>query len=99
MVALSVGVQADGVADRLLASDGRVVVRTETDGLAFTPVRPAGAAGLIFVAGAMVEPQAYAPLLRSVAEAGFRVELVELPYRCAFTQGQIQTFSTPSNGG
>lgn len=41
--------------------------------------------GLIFLPGAMVEPAAYAPLLRSVAEAGYPAVLVPLPWRSAPT--------------
>lgn len=86
--ALFIGVRADGVPDSVVRTDGRVIVRAEADGTQFQPVRTSGAAGLIFLPGAMVEPRAYAPLLRAAAEAGFRVELINLPYRCAFTAGQ-----------
>jgi pimeloyl-ACP methyl ester carboxylesterase len=39
---------------------------------------------LIFFPGALVDPRAYAPLLRAVARAGFPAYLIELPRRGAF---------------
>ena len=41
-------------------------------------------AGLIFFPGALVNPVAYAPLARSVAKAGYRTVIIELPRRGAF---------------
>ena len=70
-----------------IAATAALLTGVQADGTQFQPVQASGAAGLIFLAGAMVEPLAYAPLLRAVAEAGFRVELINLPYRCAFTSG------------
>lgn len=46
-------------------------------------------AGVIFLPGGWVEPAAYAPLLRPLVDEGYRVEMVELPWRCACTQAQI----------
>jgi len=40
--------------------------------------------GLLFYPGALVDPVAYAPLLRSVAAAGFPAVLVEVPRRGGF---------------
>jgi len=39
---------------------------------------------LVFFPGSLVDPKAYAPLARSVAEASYNVLVVELPYRGAF---------------
>jgi pimeloyl-ACP methyl ester carboxylesterase len=47
------------------------------------------AAGLIFLPGATIEPKAYAPLLRAVAEAGYPVALVRLPFRMAPTAASL----------
>lgn len=66
-----------------MASDAVVAV-THGDGYwAFDPKAPAPA-GLIFFAGALVDPIAYAPIARRIAEAGFPVRLVALPRRGAF---------------
>jgi pimeloyl-ACP methyl ester carboxylesterase len=40
--------------------------------------------GLIFFPGGLVDPAAYAPLVRGAAEAGFPAVIVELPRRGAF---------------
>lgn len=66
-----------------LQSDARVTIAHHADHWTFDPAAPSGA-GLIFFAGALVDPVAYAPLARGVAEAGFPVLLVELPRRGAF---------------
>ena len=40
--------------------------------------------GLLFLPGALVDPVAYAPLARAVAEAGFLALILEIPRRGAF---------------
>jgi pimeloyl-ACP methyl ester carboxylesterase len=52
----------------------------------FGPHAPPAEAGvgLLFFPGALVDPAAYAPLLRAVAEAGHPVDLLPLPRRGAF---------------
>lgn len=73
---------ADGVAASLMQSDARVIV-TETDAvISFKPLAP-HAHGLLFFHGGGVEPIAYAPLIRTVAEAGYTAVIVKLPYRFA----------------
>ena len=69
-----------------LKSDDRVAV---THGAGFWHFAPAGGVlpgrvGLVFFPGAMIEPAAYAPLARAVADVGHPVVLVELPRRGAF---------------
>ncbi len=75
--------QARGVDEKLLTSDDRVQVLESTEVLQLSPREQAEPVGLIFYPGALVEPDAYAPLLREVAEAGFPAFLVKLPYRLA----------------
>jgi pimeloyl-ACP methyl ester carboxylesterase len=74
------------VANASAHTDARVSV-THVDGAWF--FKPANAintrtTGLLFFAGALVDPRAYAPLARAVAEAGFVAAIVELPRRGAF---------------
>lgn len=75
--------QARGVDEKLLTSDDRVQVVESAEVLQLLPRGQAEPAGLIFYPGALVEPDAYVPLVRGVAEAGFPVFLVKLPYRLA----------------
>jgi pimeloyl-ACP methyl ester carboxylesterase len=50
----------------------------------FQPTSSAAGAGLLFFPGALVDPAAYAPLAREVAQRGYPVLLIELPWRGAF---------------
>jgi pimeloyl-ACP methyl ester carboxylesterase len=47
--------------------------------------------GLIFICGSGVAAYAYAPLLRPIAEAGYSVFIVKLPFRFAPLESQKQT--------
>ena len=80
-----VAFRATGEARTALAGDDRVgVVRGEYHWL-FAPAEASRrSVGLVFFPGGLVEPAAYAPLLRKVALAGYPVLLVELPRRGAF---------------
>ncbi len=81
-----VAYRASDEARRAIRSDSTVVV-TYADGIrAFVPRRPTsnGTTALIFFPGALVDPVAYAPLVRAAAAAGFPAFLVELPRRGAF---------------
>lgn len=51
--------------------------------LEFQRTRPDGKAALIFICGSGIHAHAYAPLLRPIAESGYSVFIVKLPYRFA----------------
>jgi pimeloyl-ACP methyl ester carboxylesterase len=72
-----------GVDPASLASDAQVSVRRSPDSLAFLPTSGAAPAGLVFIVGAGVAPEAYAPMLRPIAAKGHPVVVVALPYRIA----------------
>jgi pimeloyl-ACP methyl ester carboxylesterase len=80
---LANSVRTRGVDEATLRSSGRVAVRDEPLTLAFLPSSPAGRAALVFLCGSGIAAEAYAPLLRPVAEAGFPVFVVRLPFRFA----------------
>lgn len=75
-----------GVDARLLKSDGQVRVTEDGTMLSFVPVQPKGKTALLFLCGSGVMANAYAPLLRPVATAGFSVYIVKLPLRFAPTE-------------
>jgi len=85
--------QAHGLPEGTFESDARVVVDRRPESIRFRPVdeairaRPveqeAHAAGVVFLPGGMVDPRAYGPLARRLAEAGHPVAIVELPFRLA----------------
>lgn len=68
-----------GVADDVLETDASVSVFEGETSIAFIPRRQEQGSALLFVPGGMVDPHAYAPLLRRVAESGHAAVLVRLP--------------------
>lgn len=77
--------QSHGVNPALLQSSAAVNVRDSGAILQIAPRRDATPAGLIFLPGGSIDPRAYVPLLRAVAEAGYPAALVRLPWRAAPT--------------
>ncbi len=73
-------------ARRALVGDSVVEVTRGASSWSFRPrsAPPGPGAGLLFFSGALVDPVAYAPLLRGVAREGYPVLLVALPRRGAF---------------
>jgi dienelactone hydrolase len=66
-----------------LKSGESVQVETEP-WLIFRPARSTPATGLVLYPGARVDPRAYAPIARAVAEAGYLVVIVPMPLDLAF---------------
>jgi pimeloyl-ACP methyl ester carboxylesterase len=75
--------RATGFDRHVLSSDADVTVLFTADSITFAPTRNAQSSSLIFLPGAMVDPDAYAPLAHSVAEHGYRVVIPKLPLRWA----------------
>lgn len=86
---IAVGFQAQGVPDNTLHDTDSVTVRRGDGILTFAPRSETNMAGLLFLPGGMVDPIAYAPLLKRVATSGYEARLIELPWRCGCTDGQI----------
>jgi dienelactone hydrolase len=79
-----------GVDPGLLTSDAQIRVDHRADALVFQPVNDRGDAGLIFYPGCPVPSEAYAPLARRIAEHGYPVFVMRVPYRCATAEDQQQ---------
>jgi pimeloyl-ACP methyl ester carboxylesterase len=48
---------------------------------------------VVFVPGGAVDPDAYLPIVRAVADSGWPIALVRLPWRMAFTEsGQVEVW-------
>ncbi len=76
-----------------LVSDTLVTVMRRDDGWTFTPARRREPpVNLLFISGALVDPVAYAPLLRAVAASGYPVHLLALPWRGALGQADGEPF-------
>jgi pimeloyl-ACP methyl ester carboxylesterase len=81
-----VAFRASAPARGAVVSDSAVAVGHSDGVWSFLPRRPmsAGIPALVFFPGALVDPVAYAPLVRAAAGAGFPSYIVELPRRGAF---------------
>jgi len=67
-----------------LASTDAVDYSVETDGtLLYTPKASEPRVGLVLYPGGKVPPAAYAPAARAIAEAGYLVAIVEVPFNLA----------------
>jgi pimeloyl-ACP methyl ester carboxylesterase len=79
--------QARGVPASVRDQSEAVQVQQQASITIFAPGgAPADAVGLIFLPGGLVDPDAYLPVVRRVAEAGVHAALVDLPYRSGFTE-------------
>lgn len=78
--------RATADAKAAIVTDGRVLVEPDVGVVRFTSAsQPTKVpVGLLFFAGSLVDPVAYAPLARAIATAGYPVILVSLPRRGAF---------------
>ena len=94
--------QAWGVPDSSLRSDGCITVEENTEIFRFEPCR-ARKKVLVFFPGSLVDPKAYVPFLRAVAEAGHPAVLVKLPLRgyameAAYTEGAYRARKVLESG-
>ena len=80
---LANSVRTRGVDENTLRSNGKVSILNDATGLTFLPASSNGSAALVFICGSGIAAEAYAPLLRPIAEEGFPVFVVKLPYRFA----------------
>jgi pimeloyl-ACP methyl ester carboxylesterase len=78
------GFRARGVDDAIFRSDGRIRVALDSETILFAPARSPSTAGLVFFPGGLVDPRAYGPLARQVAERGYLSIIVKLPFRTAW---------------
>lgn len=73
--------QARGFDPAILENNTTVQVETSDGGISFRSLPDTASVGLILYPGALVDPQAYAPLARAIADAGYRVVIVKVPFR------------------
>ena len=83
--------QAHGVDSAVLRSSATVRVLDTGALIQFLPAHVMPGSGLIFLPGGTIDPDAYAPLLRAVAESGHATVLVRMPWRSAPTAATRQT--------
>ncbi len=90
MAWLFISSQARGFDEYIMESNARVLVADTADYLRFTPRQQKANCGLLFYPGAMIEPLAYAPLARTLADKGVEVVILKLPMRLAPLESQVQ---------
>ena len=73
--------QSRGFPSSILKPDQVVDVRRTDRSILFEPRANKSDVGILFFPGALVDPNAYAPLARSVAEGGTTVAIVSVPFR------------------
>lgn len=95
---LANSVRTRGVDENTLRSDSEVSVLNDATGLAFLPGSSVGHTALIFFCGSGIGAEAYAPLLRPIAEQGFPVFIVRLPYRFAPLESHKQSATERARG-
>jgi dienelactone hydrolase len=88
-------------AQAAMLSDSQVIVEAG-DWLVFRPAQSTPKSGLIFYPGGRVDPRAYAPVARSIAQEGYLAVIVPMPLNLAIfgsERGQevLETFPTIHN--
>ena len=102
MLWLANSYRTHGVPNGTLRSSPTISVVDGATMLEFMTTRPSSNPALIFICGSGVSAHAYAPLLRPIAEAGYPVFVVKLPYRFAplesHKQADVATSSRVDGG-
>ena len=83
--------QERGVDEQLFQSDNRVEVSITEESISFTPADDTLGTGLLFYPGALVDPDAYVPMARNLAEAGYATRIIKVPYRVTSMDWQKET--------
>jgi len=84
---LAWNLQAHGVPASAFASDQTVRVDIDRDSIRIVPwnVTKEQRVNLVFIPGGLVDPNAYVPVVRTIASTGVPAALVKMPWRSAFT--------------
>ncbi len=94
MIWLVYNAQAHGVSPELFRSSPTLTVTVEETMTMFVPTTPTTTPAMVFLPGGGVDPDAYVPLVRRIADTGIPVALVRLPWRMAFTESaQAETWN------
>ena len=80
---LANSVRTRGVDEQMLQSSAAVTVAGDAATLSFVPTSALDSTALIFICGSGIAAEAYAPLVHPIAEAGYPVFVIKLPYRFA----------------
>lgn len=82
--------QEKNVDDRFFESDRMVEVTNNAETITFKPTIDTLRVGFLFYPGALVDPDAYVPMARQIAEAGYEARIIKIPYRMTAMEWQKQ---------
>lgn len=77
-----ISMNAKGFSDDIFSNSSSVRVELNDDYTSFTPTSNYQKT-VLFYPGALVDPDAYAPLARKIAENGFQAVIIHMPWRMA----------------
>ena len=77
-----ISMEARGFEEEIFKNSSSVYVERTDDVTSFTPTTPYKTV-ILFYPGALVDPDAYAPLARKIAENGHQTIIVNMPWRMA----------------
>jgi len=80
--------QARGVGEAVLQSNAAVTVSETAETLTFSPIPDTNKVALVFLPGALADPIAYTPMARQLAERGYAVVIIKVPFRVALLASQ-----------
>jgi len=80
--------RARGFDKSIQESDSQITIAETNRFISFRPNASSQPVGLIFFPGGMVQPEAYAPMSRTIAEQGYNVFIVKLPFGSAPLESQ-----------
>ena len=75
--------RAQGFDRSILESDSSITIEETSRLISFHPNLNPQSTGFIFFPGGLVQPEAYAPMSRAIAEQGYQVFIVKLPFGSA----------------
>jgi pimeloyl-ACP methyl ester carboxylesterase len=75
--------RAQGFDRSILESDTKTTVEETSRFISFDPNLNPEPTGFIFLPGGLVQPEAYAPMVRAIADRGYTVFIVKLPFGSA----------------
>ena len=86
---LLISMNAKGISKAIFESDKKVQISRTDDYISFTPTSPYERV-VIFYPGALVDPDAYAPLCRKLADNGLQSMIIKMPWNWVITRRASQ---------
>jgi hypothetical protein len=85
---LAYSIQSRGFPKSMVQSNQTITISETSENISFIPVEDKRDTGFVFYPGAIIDPKAYVPMAHGLAENGYSVYIVKLPFRSALLSGQ-----------